>query len=250
VPFPSSCAGVSAARYPYTLADGWQVTKIGTGLTQPRTIVFDPNGNMLILEATKGISVHTFGTNGCIASSKTIFQNRALNHGLSLTPDGRTLYASSETTAWSWSYDPATMTISDQKVVIKGMSTGVHTTRTIVVVPKNPNITIVAVGSNGNWDYQSGNPAVGRSCVKAFDMSKVPSGGYNYNTDGYQFGYGMRNEIGLTFDPAGMAWGVENSGDVSRATFCLSQLRLFDVGLHGRTGLPTDGQRSRDGHPH
>jgi glucose/arabinose dehydrogenase len=57
--------------------------------------------------------------------------------------------------------------------------------------------------------------STGRSCVKAFDMSKVPEGGYSYNTQGIMFGYGMQNKIGLAFDPAGNAWGVENSGDVS-----------------------------------
>ncbi len=213
-------------RYTYGLADGWQVTKVAGGLRQPRTIIFDPLGNMLILQATAGISLHTFGPNGCLNSTTMIVANRALNHGLSLTPDGKTLYASSETTAWQWSYDPATMKVSDQKVVVKGMSSGIHSTRTLVVVPHQPNLIMLQVGSNANWDYAAGDPSTGRAIVKIFDMSKVPEGGYSYNTQGEVFGYGMRNEIALAVDPAGNVWGAENSGDVSNPV-------LYRLGARG-----------------
>ena len=117
-----------------------------------------------------------------------------------------------------WTYDPATRTATGQEVVIKGMNNGGHNTRTVAVVPQAPNLLLAQVGSNGNWDYASESPSVGRSIVKVFDMDKVPSGGYTYNSQGTVLGYGMRNEIGLTFDPNGHVWGVENSGDVSVKT--------------------------------
>jgi glucose/arabinose dehydrogenase len=220
-------------RFQYTLAPGWKVAKIAGGLTQPRTVLFDTLGNALVLQASSGISVHTFGPDGCFNSSTSIFQNRALNHGLSLTPDGKTLYASSETTVWQWSYDAATRKISNQKVVVKGISTGIHTTRTVVVSPKNPNILIVSVGSNANFDYPTGSPSAGRACVKTFDVSKAPEGGYSYNTEGSQYGYGLRNEIGVVFDPNGMGWGVENSGDVSKPiTFLALNMNGADTIAH------------------
>lgn len=214
-PFPSSCSGVSAARFAFTLAENWSMTKLIGGLSQPRTIVFDSLGQMLVLQASTGISVHTFGSDGCVSSSTSLIQNRGLNHGLALSPDGKTLYASSATTVWSWDYDASSKRISNQKTIVRGMSNGGHVTRTVQVVPNAPNLIIVSVGSNSNWDYPSGNPAVGRSCVKVFDVSKAPSNGYNYPSEGQMLAYGLRNEIGLTFDPNGMVWGVENSGDVS-----------------------------------
>jgi len=252
-------------RYTYGLAPDWQITKVLGGLRQPRTIVFDTNGNMLILQATTGVSVHTFAANGCINSSTTIVNNRGLNHGLSLTPDGKTLYASSTTTAWAWDYDVATMNVSNQRVVVKGMSQGIHSTRTLAVVPQAPNLVLLQVGSNSNWDYQSESPSAGRAIVKVFDMSKVPSGGYDYNTQGQVLGYGMRNEIGLTFDPAGHVWGVENSGDVSDEGFSLHRRRGIDwfegvfaqrtrgstqLTCASTTGLPADSRRRVGGCPH
>ena len=197
---------------------------------------------MLVLQATNGISVHTFGADGCINSTTMLVTNRALNHGLSLTPDGTTLYASGETTGYSWSYDPATRKLGASKVVVKNMGSGVHSTRTMVVVPGHPNLVIVTVGSNNNWDYQAGDAATGRACAKVFDMSKVPDGGYDYKSGGWQLGYGLRNEVAITLDPNNMAWGVENSGDVGYAETltgvffpCLRVLRV---------GFPANGQWS------
>ncbi|KAI2636264.1 soluble quino protein glucose dehydrogenase [Hypomontagnella submonticulosa] len=217
-PFPASCSGVAAPRYPYTVDAGWQVTKIASGLRQPRTIIFDPLGHMLVLQATMGISVHTFGADGCINSTKTLFQSSGLNHGLSLTPDGKTLYASSQTTAWSWAYDPVAMTVTGQKTIVSGIGQGIHSTRTIVVSPKNPNIIIVSVGSNANWDNPTIDPKVGRAIVKTFDVSKAPANGYQFNSQGTVLAYGLRNEVALAFDPNGHIWGAENSGDDFRRT--------------------------------
>lgn len=213
-PFPTSCTGVSANRYPYSVDSGWQVTKLLGGLKLPRTVVFDTSGNMLVLQQNTGISVHTFGTNGCVNSTTTLLSMISLNHGLSLTPDGKTLYASSQTTAYRWAYDPATRKLSGQTTVVAGMGTGIHSTRTLSVVPNNPNLIILACGSNNNWDYAAGNVNTGRAIVKVFNMSAVPSGGYQYNTQGWPLGYGLRNEVALAFDPNGHVWGVENSGDV------------------------------------
>ncbi|OAA67945.1 Six-bladed beta-propeller, TolB-like protein [Niveomyces insectorum RCEF 264] len=218
MPFPSSCKGVSAMRYTHQIHADWQITKLAGGLRQPRTVVFDPHGNMLVLQATSGISVHTFGPDGCINKTSTLVANRGLNHALTLTPDGQTLYASSETTAWQWRYDAAAMAVADEKVVVRGMAQGVHSTRTMVVVPQKPNLVLLQVGANNNWDYGAASPSAGRAIVKVFDMDTVPAGGYSYNTGGTVFGYGMRNEIGLAVDPAGHVWGVENSGDDFRRT--------------------------------
>ncbi|KAI1435528.1 soluble quino protein glucose dehydrogenase [Xylaria sp. CBS 124048] len=213
LPFPTSCAGVSGIQYPYTIDSAWQVTKIASGLTSPRTVTFDSVGNLLVLEALKGVSVHTFGSDGCINSTATVVSNTGLNHGLSLTPDGKTLYASSPTEVWSWTYDAATRQASDQKIIVNIKQQTDHATRTIAVSPTNPDIIVVSCGSNDNWDYASGDASVGRAVVKAFDVTESPEGGYTYDADGILVAYGVRNEVALTFDPNGHAWGVENSGD-------------------------------------
>ncbi|SPO06091.1 uncharacterized protein DNG_08780 [Cephalotrichum gorgonifer] len=215
LPFPTSCPGVGANRFSYTLNDAWEITKIGGGLRQPRALVFDTLGQLLVLQSQYGISGHTFGADGCIASTKTISQNIRFNHGLSLSPDGKKLFASSETTVWSWDYDAATMTVSNQKTVVKSISTGIHSTRTVHVVPQQPNLIVVSVGSNANFDMQAGNA---RATMRVFDSDTAPADGWDFNTQGHQYGWGLRNSIALAFDQNGHGWAAENSGDDFRRT--------------------------------
>lgn len=159
---------------------------------------------MLVLQNTRGASVHTFGADGCVNSTTMLISGGGLNHGIALTPDGKTLYASSETTVYSWSYDAVTRKTSNQKTVVKGMSTGVHSSRTLMVVSRQPNLLLVQVGSNANFDMAAANKATGRAIIKIFDISKAPAAGFNYNSEGEVFGYGLRNEIGFVEDPSGI----------------------------------------------
>ena len=213
LPLPKSCTGVASARNQMTAAAGWSVTKIVGGLKQVRTVIWDTEGNMLVLQNTRGASVHTFGADGCVNSTTMLISGGGLNHGLALSPDGKSLYASSETTVYKWDYDAVTRKTSNQKTVVRGMSTGIHSSRTLMVVKRDPNFLLVQVGSNSNFDMASAQKSTGRAIIKIFDVSKAPTNGWNYNTEGETFGYGLRNEIGFVEDPAGTVWGVENSGD-------------------------------------
>jgi glucose/arabinose dehydrogenase len=202
---PLTCAGVSALAFPVKTTQGWRATKVAGGLTQPRGLIFDTAGNLLVVQNGLGISVHKIDSNGCFASSKTLITQRNLNHGLALSQDGKTLFASSATSVFAWSYDSATASISgDLRTILSGMDSKGHVTRTLVVPPKHPNLLIVSHGSNDNFDYGSADMKTGRSCVKVFDTLKVPTNGYDYTTEGYQMGYGLRNEVGLAFDGDGM----------------------------------------------
>ncbi|KAF2202442.1 cellobiose dehydrogenase-like protein [Delitschia confertaspora ATCC 74209] len=213
---PCSCAGVNSMKYNGTAATGWKFVKVAGNLMGPRSIVWDTAGNLLVVENGKGITGYTVGPDGCLGSSKSVIAKKNLNHGLVISPDGKTLYASSATTVWSWTYDPATMTVGEQITIVTGMDSKGHVTRSLVIPPKHPNLLLVSHGSNDNMDWGSIDMKTGRACVKVFDTSKTPSAGYNYASGGYQMGYGLRNEVGLAFDGNGMLWGVENSSDEVR----------------------------------
>ncbi|CAI4214767.1 unnamed protein product [Parascedosporium putredinis] len=215
IPFPTTCPDVPANRFPYKVHADWQVTKVAGGLEQPRALVFDSAGNLLVLGARQGINILTFGADGCVASSKSLNQNIRFNHGLSLTPDGKKLYASSETNVWSWDYDAATQALTNQKTIVKNMSSGIHSSRTVHVVPNKPNLILVSVGSNSNFDMNAGDM---RATVRVFDADTAPADGWEYNTQGHQLGWGLRNEVALAFDPNGHVWGAENSGDEFQRT--------------------------------
>ena len=164
-------------------------------------MLFDSAGKLVVVQNGKGIFVYTLGADGCLASSKQIITMASLNHGIALSPDGKTLYASGQTTAYSWPYDAETSTVGNSTTLVTGMYVGgTHPTRTLTISKKNPNLLVVSHGSNNNFDYAAEDPATGRACVKVFDISKAPAGGYNYAKEGYMMGYGLRNEIGIVFD--------------------------------------------------
>jgi hypothetical protein len=94
---PSKCAGVSALAFPNDIAHGWKATKVAGGLTQPRGLVFDTANHLLVVQNGLGVTVHEIGPDGCFASSKTLITQRNLNHGIVLSKDGSTLFASSAT---------------------------------------------------------------------------------------------------------------------------------------------------------
>jgi glucose/arabinose dehydrogenase len=140
-------------------------------------------------------------SNGCINSSHSLIASQSLNHGIYLSPDGSTLYASSPTTVYSWPYSSTTGKVgTTKKTIVVGMVNAGHITRTLIIPPSHPNLLVVSHGSNGNWDYPAVNPGAARAIVKVFDISSVPSGGYKFVTQGQVVGYGLRNEVGLAFD--------------------------------------------------
>ncbi|KAN0104437.1 hypothetical protein V8E51_010182 [Hyaloscypha variabilis] len=214
---PTACAGVPVAQYPGEVATGWAAVKVKGDMISARGVIFDSAGNLLVVESGKGITAHTLDATGCIVSSKTLIKQNNLNHGIYL--NGTTLYASSMTTVWKWTYDPKAIAVGSTKtVVVAGMYNGGHPTRTLIISPNHPNLLAVSHGSNDNFDFPSGNFNVARANIKVFDMDAVPTGGYNYVTGGHTPAYGLRNEVGLTFDPNNMLWGVENSSDDIKRT--------------------------------
>lgn len=199
--------------HPLVAAPGWTAKAVLSGLSKPRSVLIDASGNLLVLQSGFGITGHKLKADGSIASTKTVVANSAFNHGMALSPDGKTLFASSSSTAWKWSYSSSTMTATSQKTLVTGMDNPDHVTRTLYVSKKYPDLLLVSRGSNQNVDFDSVDPAQGRAMIKIFSIKGAPANGYDYTAAGRLFAYGVRNEVGLAEDAAGNIWGVENSAD-------------------------------------
>jgi glucose/arabinose dehydrogenase len=72
-----------------------------------------------------------------------------LNHGLDLSDDGTTLYVSTVEYADRYTYDAATATVSNRTRLVTGMShaTGGHSTRTLLLSRKYPDLLLISRGS-------------------------------------------------------------------------------------------------------
>ncbi|KAH9990900.1 hypothetical protein F4779DRAFT_251330 [Xylariaceae sp. FL0662B] len=211
---PPSCPNIPPASYSFKVAPGWAAVKVLDGLTSPRGLTIDAKGRLLIAEEGAGVSQHTVDVNGCITSSRMLVPTTDLNHGTYLSIDERTLFASSATSVFSWAYDLETGNVAGLPLtMISGMANAGHRTRTLIIPPNHPDLLVVSHGSGSNLDYSAIAPETARAIVKVFNISTVPQDGYDYVADGWNAGYGLRNEVGLVFDGNNMLWGVENSAD-------------------------------------
>lgn len=138
-----------------------------------------------------------------------------LNHGLALSQDGNTLYASTADAAYSWPYDPASSTVGAiNSTLVTNMNTDDHTTRALLMSQKVKGTLLVSRGSTSNIDPLAEMLSSGHSQIKAFNLLNVSLSGYNFDSDGLRLGWGLRNSVGVVEHPTtGGVFSVENSVD-------------------------------------
>ncbi len=184
-----------------------------------------------------------------------VFSNTGqLNHGIALSSDGKTLYASSSSTVYSWAYNMQDATVnSTRQTLVQNMSNADHTTRTLMLSKKAPGTLLVSRGSNENMDMVAQQLNSGRSQIKAFDVNNLPGGKpYDYPSQGKLIGWGLRNSVGVAEEPVtGGVFSVENSADdIDREG---QDIHEDDPGeemnFHGFLNGSTDSQGGNYGYP-
>ncbi|KAH0565242.1 hypothetical protein GP486_001370 [Trichoglossum hirsutum] len=228
----SSCSVLKPSYSAPSVASGYAAAPVATGLTKPRGIVFDSTGRILVLQQNKGIVGLTLNDGGgtCVnvKDKKTVVENENashkiwsqyvfalfLNHGIVLSSDGKTLYASTSAEVFAWTYDPATGTAGTNKTIVKGMDNPDHITRTLLLSQKMPGILLVSRGSAENIDEGTTDIKTTRSQIKAFDLNNIGDKVYDFSNDGTLVGWGLRNAVGVAEEPTtGAIYSVENSAD-------------------------------------
>ncbi|KAL0944378.1 nhl repeat-containing protein [Colletotrichum truncatum] len=213
----AQCPNLTPVSQP-SLAQGYAAKLVMNGLKTPRGLIFDKLGNLLIAEqGGSGVRyvklTDNGGVNVCVASQKQLIPNGQLTHGIALSADGKTLYASSGTEVFAYPYDAAAGTVGQARSIINGMAQGgFHHTRTLLIPKTNPNILLVSRGSEDNLDVATAQIPSGRSQIRAFDLNKLTGGPVAYTT-GEVFGWGLRNSVGVGENVDGGIWSVENSLD-------------------------------------
>lgn len=216
----ASCSTLTPTRgIKPSVASGYRAAVVTTGVYNPRSIRFDSLGNLLVVNSGVGISSLQLQDGGdlCVSvkSTKTVLEAAALNHGLALSQNGRTLYASSPEAAYSWDYDPAGSTVSStNKTIVYNMNNEDHTTRTLLMSSKVNGTLLVSRGSTSNLDLEAEELSSGHSQLRAFNLNNITDDGYDFNRDGLRLGWGLRNSVGVAEHPiTGGIYSVENSVD-------------------------------------
>ncbi|KAK3315869.1 soluble quino protein glucose/sorbosone dehydrogenase [Apodospora peruviana] len=217
----TACSSILVPTYsPPSVASGWQAQLVVGGLTKPRSIEFDTAGGLLVVESGKGVTRHTFIDNGgtCLTADQSVLliNDTTLNHGLALSEDGKTIYASSAEAVAAWDYNPRAGTVGTSRVVVNRMSNNDLVTRTLLISKKQKGTLIVSRGSADGNELRAETLSNGLSQIRAFDMTNLTRGSdpYNFNSEGAVLGWGLRNSVGVGEHPVtGGIYAVENSMD-------------------------------------
>ncbi|KAF1956166.1 soluble quino protein glucose dehydrogenase [Byssothecium circinans] len=224
----TACASTIAPRNAApSVAPGWQANVVANNLEDPRGMIFDNRGGLLVVQQEKGIVRLRFNSEGgaCVrqeGSTEVVIDNPALNHGIELSDDGRTLYASSADGVFAWDYDASTGRNTSGPRLVVGQMGGDdgHVSRTLVLSRKTPGMLLVSRGSQSNLDMAALDVSTGVSTIKAFNItgrSNSTNGNassYSFAQDGVLLGWGLRNSVGVAEEPVtGGIYSVENSVD-------------------------------------
>ncbi|KAF3923814.1 hypothetical protein ABW21_db0201301 [Orbilia brochopaga] len=219
----SSCPQPALRYLPPRILPGFSLTKIAENLTHPRQIVIDRRQQIVLSSLGDGlIGFKTeYDANGCpsATSRKVLVPDNGLNftHAVLFSSDYKTLYASTPDLALSWSYDSRLFQVKGEaKVLVKGMAlkNPLAITRVMAIPKQYPNLLLVFRSAEGDDDVAASLISTGRSMIKIFDLSKVPTGGYDYEKDGTVFAYGVRDSVDMTEDRYHNFWNVDNGADV------------------------------------
>ncbi|KAK7991872.1 hypothetical protein PG996_013115 [Apiospora saccharicola] len=239
------------------VGSGWTAQLIAKDLKDPRGIIFDTKGHLLVVEQGTGIKRLNFDDKGgtCLvqSGSETIVNNRDLNHGIAFSNDGKTLYASSDAKVLSWAYDPEVGTTSgDARTMVENLDGGGHSTRTLLMSAKHPGMLLVSKGSGGNVDARAKDVSTGVSQIRAFNMTNATNTPYDYASQGRMLGWGLRNSVGVAEEPTtGGIYSVENSVDemLRDGTDVHQDNPGEELNFHGFLNASTESQGVNYGYP-
>ncbi|EHA51243.1 hypothetical protein MGG_09782 [Pyricularia oryzae 70-15] len=217
----AQCQGTSPTpRWNIQMESGYKSKLLLTGLSTPRGVDFDRQGNLLIVERGRGISYVklTEAADGsvCVQEKKLLINDAQLNHGIAMSPDGNMLYVSSTENVYQYVYDGVAGTATGRKTLVTGMTVPgtTHPTRSLLVSRADPDLLLVQRGSNGNLDADAAREEIGRSVVRYFNISDVAAASQPFATGGSLLGMGLRNSEAIGENvPRGEFWSVENSVD-------------------------------------
>lgn len=218
-----ACGGNSSSPRPATTCpgdsvDAWTsdprycVYVFAAGVDHARQMAFAPNGDLFVNTGEVTVLFDDDHSGASTDAERSTFATApGLNHGLAFSRDAAHVYASSQTTVYRWRYTPgARKAAGAAEVVVSGIPSGGHVTRTLVFDSQGR--LYISVGSASNVDQD---PAAlqTRSQIRRFVIpAGLPAAGLDYAT-GEVVASGMRNEVGLYMDARDRIWSVENGRD-------------------------------------
>ncbi len=146
--FPESAALGSASVPAGYCAYTW-----ASDLSNPRGIVVDTSGDVIVIDDGRIVLLHDDDGNGVSDDDERVLlrSQQGLNHGIAL--HGGYLYASTATTVYRWAYAGDRAPLAQPQQVVTDLPSGGHATRTLQFDRQGR--LYVNVGSGSNVDANS-----------------------------------------------------------------------------------------------
>ena len=198
--------GVSADLGPGGRADlvvpeGYEASVFAEGLATPRFMALAPDGSLIVAErgADRVVALRDHDADGVADETIEVGKGFEGAHSVAFEADGSLLVAG-ETTLFRLQLGPDLRERS-RSVVLDGLTTGGHSTRTVAVLPDRR--ILLSAGSSCNACYE---PDSRRAAIDILPTAGGTSRVYMN---------GLRNAVGVWVDPAtGRTWATNMGRDL------------------------------------
>jgi len=202
--------------------DGVQLTVFANNVPKARHMAFDDHGILFLSRARDGkvVALPDKNKDGKADRSVSILEGRRAPHGLAFVQldSGYYLYVAEEEQVIRLKRTAKPFTYGKPEVLVSGIPTGGHFTRTIKI--------------KSNKMYVS----IGSSCNVCIEDSPLRAAVWRYDIDGKNgklFAKGLRNSVGIEFSPySGELWGVNNGRDWQGDDHPREELNIIRQGKH------------------
>jgi len=189
---------------------GFKVELYKTGLNQPREIRTAPNGDLFVMETTKGeiLIFRDMTADGKPKQESLFATGLKQSFGMAFYPPGKDpkwLYAASTNSVVRFPYKNGDLkTTGPAETIIETLPTGGHSTRDLAFSPDGKRL-FVAVGSQSNVDDPESPAETDRAAIREY----TPEGKFVK-----LYASGIRNPVGIAINPVtGELWCSVNERD-------------------------------------
>jgi glucose/arabinose dehydrogenase len=211
---PDIPEATNTTNLPLTLPKGFSISVFAKNLGDPRVMISDPAGNLLVSIPSEGKVLALQGNNGDGNAGKAVALVSGLHHphglafrcsdnGVDVAPTC-TLYIAETNEIAAYGYDWNNFILTKQEKVIDLPDGGNHVTRTIMFMPyPNQNKLLVSIGSSCNVCNEK-NDARAKILVYDIVTKKLET-----------FAKGLRNSVFMAIQPGDDSiWATEMGRDL------------------------------------
>lgn len=197
---PTVIASVNQTQSPITLPAGFSIGVYASGLKGPRMMALGPDGLPYVAErgANRVVRLVDSNQDGTVEDIQVVATGFNKPDSLAFYSDG-SLYVSEPTRVWRLNEPDEKGVYQTKQIVIDGLPSGGHATRTLLFSPDYSKL-FVSVGSSCNICQEADSR---RATIMQFN----PDG-----SNGQIYASGLRNAVGLAYRPGTEELWVTNNG--------------------------------------